>query len=561
MEAGRPVVGTGPGMDHRDVIPVDAILPATPELVSDGGRRQTSAPSSDGSRTSSSTSPISSGRSRSTRRCRRCDARPPSTCPSRTSLRSRSMRRGVRLRGAVLDDQTGGDPVAVHLVQWLSPAPIGAPMSTFLGHGYVKLAIAYPDATAKRAQSGRRRCRAHQRGDGAELPERRRSDGVIISFLQADGSPTERLYHTCLSTISVEETTEFYRDVIGLDHWMRATVPSPVPASQGPGPDVAQFDSNFFRAFGDRRFQLDCSKSLLVDAPEPSTPPANQVGSRGRHRSRGRRRVPRSLSGRVRGAPVRAARRRRDVAKRRPDRRPARLLPHRSERTPARALRTVLASLRRTAARRIVTITAHGCVCVTSAPPSPVLRLVEADLAAARKPDLRDRTPTRFLDDRASNTLRVEPLHLGREVVAHQVQLRRRSVRRMHGQLRGREAEDEPTAASIDMLEAEHVAQERPIGVGITTEQDDVRAVDHSHRMPRERGLRADIPAGPGARGPADPARTSPRNAAQALALWSSSTSMCASSASSTAYSASSIAAYTYWIANSASSSAESAAR
>ena len=103
-------------------------------------------------------------------------------------------------------------------------------------------------------------------------------DGVIISFLQADASPTERLYHTCLSTISVEETTEFYRDIIGLDHWMRATVPAPVPASQGPGPDVAQFDSNFFRAFGDRRFQLDCSKSLLVDAPEPSTPPANQVG-------------------------------------------------------------------------------------------------------------------------------------------------------------------------------------------------------------------------------------------------------------------------------------------
>ena len=27
MEAGRPVVGSGPDMDHRDVVPVDAILP------------------------------------------------------------------------------------------------------------------------------------------------------------------------------------------------------------------------------------------------------------------------------------------------------------------------------------------------------------------------------------------------------------------------------------------------------------------------------------------------------------------------------------------------------
>jgi catechol 2,3-dioxygenase-like lactoylglutathione lyase family enzyme len=181
-------------------------------------------------------------------------------------------------RGAVLVDQTGGDPVAVHLVQWVSPAPIGAPMSTFLGHGYVKLAITYPDAASKRAQLA---------ASGVELTNAVTvrnylsvldPDGVIISFLQADASPTERLYHTCLSMISVEETTEFYRDVIGLDHWMRATVPSPVPASQGPGPDVAQFDSHFFRTFGDRRFQLDCSKSLMVDAPEPSTPPANQVG-------------------------------------------------------------------------------------------------------------------------------------------------------------------------------------------------------------------------------------------------------------------------------------------
>ena len=28
MEAGRPVVGSGPDLDHRDVVPVDEILPA-----------------------------------------------------------------------------------------------------------------------------------------------------------------------------------------------------------------------------------------------------------------------------------------------------------------------------------------------------------------------------------------------------------------------------------------------------------------------------------------------------------------------------------------------------
>jgi catechol 2,3-dioxygenase-like lactoylglutathione lyase family enzyme len=180
--------------------------------------------------------------------------------------------------GAVLDDQTGGDPVALHLVQWRSPRPTGRAMPTFLGHGIVKLGIAYPDATAKRAQFA---------AAGAELTNAVTvrnylsvldPDGVIISFLQADGVSIERLFHACLATISVEETVEFYRDILGLDHWMQASVPSPVPASQGPGSDVAQFDSNFFRAYGDRRFSLDCSRSMLVEPPAPTTPPANQVG-------------------------------------------------------------------------------------------------------------------------------------------------------------------------------------------------------------------------------------------------------------------------------------------
>jgi hypothetical protein len=90
-----------------------------------------------------------------------------------------------------------------------------------------------------------------------------------------------------------------------------------------------------------------------------------------------------------------------------------------------------------------------------------VFGLVETDLATAGKSDLRHRTPTRFLDGRASNTLRFEPLHLGREVVAHQVQLGGRSFRRMHGQLRRGKTEDQPAATRIEMLEAEDVGEER----------------------------------------------------------------------------------------------------
>ncbi|HEU5150636.1 MAG TPA: VOC family protein [Iamia sp.] len=181
-------------------------------------------------------------------------------------------------RGAVLEDPTGGDPVALHLVEWQRPGPVGAAIPTFMDHGIVKLGIAYPDPAAKKAQL---------EAAGAVLTNAVtvRSyftvldpDGVIVSFLNFPGTRVERLFHTCLATISVADTVAFYRDVIGLEHWMNSTVPAPVPASQGPGADVAHFDSNFFRGHGDRRFSLDCSKSLLVEPAEPATPPANKVG-------------------------------------------------------------------------------------------------------------------------------------------------------------------------------------------------------------------------------------------------------------------------------------------
>ena len=47
-----------------------------------------------------------------------------------------------------------------------------------------------------------------------------------------------------------------------------------------------------------------------------------------------------------------------------------------------------------------------------------------------------------------------------------------------------RKTEDEPVASGIDVLESEHVGQERAIGVRVAAEQDEMRAVDHPHRLP-----------------------------------------------------------------------------
>jgi catechol 2,3-dioxygenase-like lactoylglutathione lyase family enzyme len=185
----------------------------------------------------------------------------------------------ARFVAAVLDDQSGGDPVAVHLVQWLDPPPTGQAYLSFLDEGIVKLGICYPDPAAKAEQL---------RGAGV-LPTNRvivrdyytvaDPDGTLISFLHPPGETSERLYHACLAVISsVADTIRFYRDIIGLDHWMSSASPGPVPASQGPGSDVAHFESNFFRGRGDRRFQIDCSKSHLAVPCEPRHRLANHLG-------------------------------------------------------------------------------------------------------------------------------------------------------------------------------------------------------------------------------------------------------------------------------------------
>ena len=51
----------------------------------------------------------------------------------------------------------------------------------------------------------------------------------------------------------------------------------------------------------------------------------------------------------------------------------------------------------------------------------------------------------------------------------------------MNCSLRWRQAEDQPAASRIDVVEAEHVGKEGAIGLGIAAEEDEVRPVDHLH--------------------------------------------------------------------------------
>jgi hypothetical protein len=57
-----------------------------------------------------------------------------------------------------------------------------------------------------------------------------------------------------------------------------------------------------------------------------------------------------------------------------------------------------------------------------------------------------------------------------------------------------RQTEDQPTSARIREIEAEHVAEESAIGVGIAALENDVRAEDHTRTMPAASGRRPPDP-------------------------------------------------------------------
>src|SRR5439155_26052282 len=72
------------------------------------------------------------------------------------------------------------------------------------------------------------------------------------------------------------------------------------------------------------------------------------------------------------------------------------------------------------------------------------------------------------------------PLAEPADVIAHQVQLVATFVLgRMYGDLRGRQREDQPAAADVNVAELHDVAKECAIGVGVLAVDDDVRTADH----------------------------------------------------------------------------------
>lgn len=186
-----------------------------------------------------------------------------------------------RFDGLVLQDRTGGNPIAIHLVQWRTPTPVGAPYPVFWNVGLAKIALLIPDLDEKIALLRRLGLRPtnttiHRRYLTVLDP-----DGTIISMPESPQLGTAQLVHTNVSARDVKVTNAFYGELLGLTLRTQSIPCEPLPASQGPGSDLAQWDSHLFSSRGDGRFRIDVSQFHFPAAtPETLTPyaEANHLG-------------------------------------------------------------------------------------------------------------------------------------------------------------------------------------------------------------------------------------------------------------------------------------------
>jgi len=109
-----------------------------------------------------------------------------------------------------------------------------------------------------------------------------------------------------------------------------------------------------------------------------------------------------------------------------------------------------------------------------------VTRLIDSKLASARQRELCKQTPANIAHLCAIDIVLTHLAHERLDILAHQVQLVLVIlVGRMHGDLSGEQAEDQPAMTDVHVRQTEQVAQECAVGFGLLATDDDVSSVDH----------------------------------------------------------------------------------
>lgn len=196
------------------------------------------------------------------------------------SFRGLQIERGA-FDGLVMQDRTGGNPTAIHLIRWRSPGPVGKPYPVFWNVGLAKIAVLVPNLDAKISvlrEQGLRPTNPtiHRRYLSVLDP-----DGVTISMPENPLLGTEQLTHTNVSARDVSAANSFYSELLGLRLRIESVPCEPQPVSQGRGSDLAQWDSHLFSSRGDARFHVDVSQFHYPrPTPETLTPyqEANHTG-------------------------------------------------------------------------------------------------------------------------------------------------------------------------------------------------------------------------------------------------------------------------------------------
>lgn len=165
--------------------------------------------------------------------------------------------------GYLLDDGSGGDPTMLHLIEWQQPAPRGQANPTFFHAGWGKIAFSHTgadDVLERLAANGVTPSNPEIQRQYVSITD---PDGVIISFLYNPQRQRPSFYHCVSGPSDPGRTVAFYCDLFGLEYWMASQPAGPLPTSQGPGANEAQWDSHILRSHGDHRFNIDVSKILV----------------------------------------------------------------------------------------------------------------------------------------------------------------------------------------------------------------------------------------------------------------------------------------------------------
>ncbi|GAA1845081.1 hypothetical protein GCM10009836_25740 [Pseudonocardia ailaonensis] len=166
--------------------------------------------------------------------------------------------------GVVTPTQNSHNPnyCAVHLVQWLTPEPVGRPYDRASQIGWYRLAfrserptrVVYDELVAAGVQPF---SPPAEDVTAIAFPD---PDGIVLEFVDrrpgAAPASVDRLAHLASSSKDVNETIRFYRDLVGVDHTASVSGP-PVTNTFDAYGGKAGYDAAFFAARGDPRLFLD----------------------------------------------------------------------------------------------------------------------------------------------------------------------------------------------------------------------------------------------------------------------------------------------------------------